>query len=151
MQFSTSSFWPCLKLVLGAHVPRHLSVKTAGLLLFSSPGRFVSQLCLSYHNNRWHLGNSVECSLCIRSLQVAPHSSVVFSSQGSPAWLRTACFGHQKTLCFHCCLVKSWKTNTGATSSGTMWRYCFLSVLKYPGSIHRWLAEISFEVSCIID
>lgn len=64
-------------------------------------------------------------SLCLCYLvHVALCWNVAFFSQGSPAWLRTAYFGHQKTLFFHCCLVKSWKTNTGATSSGTMWRYC---------------------------
>jgi len=62
--------------------------------------------------------------LSVLSLLSIPCQGVAFSSQESPAWLRTAYFGHQKTLYFHCCLVKSWKTNTGATSSGTMWRYC---------------------------
>lgn len=34
-------------------------------------------------------------------------SSRMVLESGSPAWLRTACFEHQKTLCFHCCLVKN--------------------------------------------
>lgn len=101
----------------------------------------VCSLCGRKTYSLWPVSTSFAAAAGSSIAQYLSRTAWVWESL---AWLRTAHSGHQRTSCFHCCPMKNWETNIGATSSGTMWKYdqplllCLLSSWAYfPSEAHH--------------